>query len=554
MRMIKRIFSLEFLLLPFYTYKLVELFVFKNTNTPTSICIRLILTSFLVPLVFITIIFLSIYYELIELYLRYKHGNNFYAMLDGCDRIWVVKSPSKNVINVIYAIVPNDNPNLSSELLQFFVDKYKIIAKTHPRFTSVIKSFLGLQYYHKVDLDIYACVKYFDEYANTADFYNLTEDYCNKELPKGDTYLWEFYVGRKLITWHDGTEILPLMVRYHHSLGDGVSLVTLMTTHLLQDGVEIMRKKCETYKAILTKPKNNTKESAKSNPGVKIMKLLQKKFYYPTLSAPEKDNLLHGPEISGKKHMICCWEKPDANYVNKVKKIKNYYKMAFADVISTSISAALCEHFSKFSKITTPNILTMNPYFLMSPDFDKLVQFNKENIPITKLGNKFAMGFTQMPIDLDVDNNTIIKSGNNNCLKVEDNELLSRLYSVHKINDRLKNALDFSFCYWQMRMFAGLPLAVGKMLLLANDASLSVSNVPGNTTSRLTNGCILKDTFVFGNNYGKVGVSITLFTYDEEFRISLLIDKSLIPERKDAQLLGDGIFKYIDALAATLPS
>lgn len=86
----------------------------------------------------------------------------------------------------------------------------------------------------------------------------------------------------------------------------------------------------------------------------------------------------------------------------------------------------------------------MNPYFLMSPDFDKLVQFNKENIPITKLGNKFAMGFTQMPIDLDVNDSTIIKSGNNNCLKVEDNELLSRLYSVHKINDRLKNALDFS--------------------------------------------------------------------------------------------------------------
>ena len=165
---------------------------------------------------------------------------------------------------------------------------------------------------------------------------------ANRKL-KEDRPRWEIKVIERFE--HGAT---ALLVRIHHSIGDGMALVSLMFA--LMD---------ETWNRTDGLAKGSLPPAAGLNP----MQLLQRAVAIP-LSAPgvllrrlawfPDNSHLHGPELSGTKRVA--WTEPLDLQV--VKKAKDLIGATVNDVLMASVSGAFSTYLAvSYTHLTLPTIL-----------------------------------------------------------------------------------------------------------------------------------------------------------------------------------------------------
>ncbi|XP_017777436.1 PREDICTED: uncharacterized protein LOC108563313 [Nicrophorus vespilloides] len=534
MQSLKKLLNIGNLYIFFYIYG-----TFKHSKLIGQLHWIILLPLSLICTIFLCLmlIILAIYYEIINFVLRLKHGDDYCGIMDGSDVIWVVEEETSSLIKTLIMVDAKDGEDCEP-LFEFIKSSYEKIAKSHKKMSWVRKYFMGYGYFLKTHINIHEHVRYLEDYKDVEGLNLLMDKLSDSPLPAGNTALWEVYVGRVPLKWdkNGGKVQYPIFTKYHHSLGDGMSLMTLITTQLIDNGVNIMKESCETYSNVL-------KKSAlkKSQPTFleNVKKLLNKSYYitYFGLLDDKDENMLHQKRLSNEKHICYSLEKESTNYVEKVKSIKNRFKgISFNDVIMSAFSASCAEYYMCHDKNPPENIRFVLPYYIASTDFNSIVTTGTNGEIVANLKNNFALGFLNIPIkDKDIARN-----------------MVDRLMCINKNSTISKDSLDFPFVYWQINVFSTIvPLLVIKEIVKSNHNTVVLTNFPGIHSVNLISGHRVRDSLVWGPNVSICGITCSIYTYDGLFRFGLVVDKKTIKKRSEVQAICDNIFKYIDLLDTT---
>ncbi|XP_017780915.1 PREDICTED: uncharacterized protein LOC108565808 [Nicrophorus vespilloides] len=480
------------------------------------------------------LIILAIYYEIINFVLNLKHGDDYCGIMDGSDVIWVVEEETFSLIKMLFMVDAKDGEGCEP-LFEFVKRTYEKIAKTHNKMSCVRRYFMGYVYFLKTQINIHEHVKYLEDYKDVEGFNLLMDKLSDSPLPAGNTALWEVYVGRVPLKWENngGKVQYPILMKYHHSIGDGMSLITLITTNLINNGVNSMKENCKNYSNILKKSDlNNSKPTFLEN-----VKKLFYKSYYISYFGPLDDsdeNILHEKHLSHQKHVCYSLEKETTNYVEKVKSIKNRIKgISFNDVILSAFSASCADYCMSLDENPPENIRFALPYYIASTNFNSLVTTGINGEIVTNLKNNFTLGVQNIPIkDKDIARN-----------------MVDRLMCINQNSQTSKDSLDFLFNNWQMNVCASIaPFFVIEKMAKLNHNTVVLTNFPGIQSFNLASGHRIRDIVAWAPHFLKCGITCTIFSHDGFFRFGLIVDKEIIKKRSEVQEICDNIFKYIDLL------
>lgn len=218
------------------------------------------------PLIFIILIFLYIYRYLIKIILKLKFKDKFIGFLKGTDCVWASEDTAcLSVINILIIVEkPKHNSNvIFMEDLKNLMNDRTISKATGTMFEKLYyrrRQKFGYYFWERnEEIDLNNRIRWLE--CENADCDGSCEDVsseffkknlgsiCNKLLPDNHAAAWEILVGRRCsrsgsrIKDHSASEEsldtdickIPLILRTHHSLGDGITLLKWLETIFDED-------------------------------------------------------------------------------------------------------------------------------------------------------------------------------------------------------------------------------------------------------------------------------------------------------------------------------
>lgn len=151
---------------------------------------------------------------------------------------------------------------------------------------------------------------------------------------------------------------------------------------------------------------------------------------------------------------------------------------------------------------------------------------------LADIGNRFGMMFLPLPIGHD------------------DRE--SRHIEVRKRMSALKRSLEAPVVLGFLRAMGRMPLRMQKWveLLFGMKATAVLSNVPGPRRTLYLGGQRIGDLLFWVPQSGRVGLGISILSYNDRVRLGLAVDEGLIP---DPDVIVDAFHAEIDALIEDRP-
>ncbi|XP_025269756.1 uncharacterized protein LOC112639565 [Camponotus floridanus] len=216
----------------------------------------IILAYLFTPLILVILNFLYIYHCLIEIILRIQFKDKFIGFLKGTDCVWAneeaVYFSVINILIIIEKTEQNSNVIFLEGLKNLIHDRIisKATGTIFEKFFYRRRQKFGYYYWERnEEIDLNNRIRWLE--CENADCDGSCEDVsseffkknlgsiCNKTLPDDHTASWEILVGKRCsrgrsrIDSHSAPEEcfdtdtckIPVIIRIHHSLGDGISLL-----------------------------------------------------------------------------------------------------------------------------------------------------------------------------------------------------------------------------------------------------------------------------------------------------------------------------------------
>ncbi|XP_065160897.1 uncharacterized protein [Atheta coriaria] len=535
--------SVDTLLVPLYTYcgaKLV--FRLSNDDHITKIIfvalLRLLFTLVVTPLLLVAFLLFSILADVVRFIAKLYFRGDFVDFATGGDAMYSDDHRiGKGIIPAVYYI--EEKYADSAHLLMEHIKSASLKAQTnHPRLRCIQKKFLCYIFFLRsppIGLDF---ITYFDDYKSDDDFQNILNEKIGSVLPLNNTFLWEITIGKKSVKVQD-KNCIPLLFRLHHSLGDGVTLMTLLMTNYAENGCENIRVLCDNLKKL--QMRGTSKKSPKRMYNVidDFMKSLltfinyiwNKEFYFGfdfLRDAEVKYSWHNEPSGDISLHMVGIDQ--NKQFVEKVKEIKNKLNVSFNDVILGVIAASFTKHFLQNKQVCPPTIVTLNPYNLNANNFNDLLSFNALKEPVTKLGNKFTIGMISLPIKEEY---------------LKDPKMF--ITEQHKITKYLKHSVDFQYMFWMVHKIVSIvPLPIVIPLHNLYRPSTLVTNLPPLTAVRIIDHDIV-DMMLSSVHCYDVSTCISIFSYNNNFHVSTMMDKNCI-NFEQQKIFSNNIFDFVDQI------
>ncbi|XP_022904378.2 uncharacterized protein [Onthophagus taurus] len=514
----------------------------KKINGINIIFVLLSIIFSLISLILLTILLLPLaaYKKVVSIYLKSKYKDDFGEMLEGIDNLWAIETKqSRHIINALMYIEYNDSKeSIMARIYEVFKEKLVY------QFTCVRKRELG--YYFRLlnrikPEDLISKWNLSDEELSNKDaFEDALRKISNQPMPINDTACFQLLASMVPITFSpscnnnngNSKKVYPIMLRIHHSVGDGVALLSFLLKNVSDEKINVEE---EIVKRIM---KNNTKPPKKNNLSSYVTKVIDtiKKIsnlnvYYFAPIEKRDQNCLHGPSLSGKQ-ILTSYLEENPVYVNKIKSIKKRIPgCSFSDVILTAISASFHEYFTKYAE-EVPETMCLS--FILKR-FDKNLNYTVtyDGKKEFDLGNHFSMGMLKLPIRINVNDPR--------------KPLQERLYKVKEESEKIRNSVDILLYYWQLKFFTNLlPAPVLNLIMKLNETvTTSFSNLPGIEGVHIK-GYKVKDIVFWVPPVRSIGIGLSILTYDNRFQMGLLADEILISKRHKAQSVLNNIIKHID--------
>jgi len=285
-----------------------------------------------------------------------------------------------------------------------------------------------------------------------------------------------------------------LLVRIHHTIGDGVALVYLLLT--LVDKAR-------------PKPKSRRGSERKALPAppeIPLMGRLLRAAAMP-LSAPgillrrltwlADRSHLHGPTLSGRKHVA--WTRPLDLAV--VKRAKSRIGATVNDVLMASVSGAFSAYLAEHGEIPPARFLVSMPVNVREPGLAPACD------------NQFA------PVPLELPAGTY---GNG-----------ERILAVKQQLDQLKGSVVPQVIYeLQRALVTFLPEGVSRGLIdfLANKCTAVVTNVRGPSRDLTLDGRQVRSFLFWVPQRARIGIGISILSFSGKVQVGVIADEAVIPD------------------------
>ncbi|XP_011052406.1 PREDICTED: uncharacterized protein LOC105144881 isoform X2 [Acromyrmex echinatior] len=218
------------------------------------------------PLIVITLILLYIYRHFIKIVLKIQLRNKFAGLLKGTDCVWAVEDAvSLSVINILMIlekIVGNSNEIFLKDFRNLINDRIvKAADSTIEKLFYLRSQRFGYYFWERSEkVDLKDRIRWLEcvndncdgscENVSSESFRKTLEIVCNKPLPDNHKAAWEILIGKRCPKsrsnleegrlssekyFDTDTRKIPMLLRVHHSLGDGVALLGLLLKTIIKE-------------------------------------------------------------------------------------------------------------------------------------------------------------------------------------------------------------------------------------------------------------------------------------------------------------------------------
>ncbi|XP_018320543.1 uncharacterized protein LOC108733738 isoform X2 [Agrilus planipennis] len=440
----------------------------------------LLISVVVVPLLIAVVILCTLYRGLVYVILKAKYKEKFKGFVAGRDVIWLVEEPqSRNI--VVALLLVEEVEGMSKSVYETV--KEAILNETQYgslKDTKLVYSFhKSLGYFYNIDEGSLSdeCIVEFDtddpakQFINRGDLEKKLSMYCNNPLPQNHTRYCEILVSKKPIIWKeaDTKKNYPIIVRIHHSLGDGFSIFnfinstpfTIVEQNTIKDGNTnsmndngISSKKDQyCNEKMSNKIKTLATEYIKMITSFLIfITFLPNCIIVQNFLRPKDVNILHGPKLSGRKKFY--WNTEDREeLVPLIRRLKRKVTgSCFNDFIMTAFSASLHEYFQKKTKELPKYITGVVP---------TKIDFKQDRTEKVTFTNNFAVALFNMPVEIS--NDTLIQRFRETALQ----------------EHRLRDSIDFHINYWGLTFNAVIPVFLVHYFYQLSKFTSFISVLPG---------------------------------------------------------------------------
>lgn len=318
------------------------------------------------------------------------------------------------------------------------------------------------------------------------------QDYIGAEASRAlpdDRPRWQIQVVED---FEPGTS--AFIVRIHHSIGDGVSLVSVIFT--------LMEEMTAEHEAA---PAKGGIRPAAGALGSGMLKVLSIPFAAPgillrrMLWRPDR-HALHGPKVSGRKQVA--WTAPIDIAV--VKAAKNRFGATVNDVLMSSVSGALSRYIERHAGPIVQRLLVSMPVNVRSAHEPLLIE------------NRFAAVPVALPAGIA--------------------QVAERVRRVKAEMDGLKRSVVPIVVYGiQRTLLTVLPSGVSRGLIdfLANKCTAVVTNVPGPQLEVRLAGRQVRTMMFWVPQRADIGVGISILSFAGHVQVGVLADNSVLPDARE---------------------
>ncbi len=318
------------------------------------------------------------------------------------------------------------------------------------------------------------------------------QDFIGREASRplpDDRPLWQIQVVED---FEPGTS--AFIVRIHHSIGDGVSLVTVIFTLMEEMTAEHP-----------TAPAKGGIRPAAGAPGEGMLKALSIPFAAPgillkrMLWRPDR-HALHGPKVSGRKQVA--WTAPID--IGVIKAAKNQFGATVNDVLMASVSGALSRYLERHAGQIVHRLLVSMPVNIRSADEALVIE------------NRFAAVPLALPAGIA--------------------QVGERVRAVKAAMDDLKRSVVPIVVYGiQRTLLAVMPRRVSRGLIdfLANKCTAVVTNVPGPQLEVRLAGRQVKSMMFWVPQRADIGVGISILSFAGHVQVGVFADNNVLPDARD---------------------
>lgn len=278
-----------------------------------------------------------------------------------------------------------------------------------------------------------------------------------------------------------------LLIRVHHSIGDGMALISLMfalmdETWNREDGV--------------------ARGSVHPSAGARILRAVMIPLAAPgillrRLTWIADRTLLHGADLSGRKRVA--WTAPLD--LDVIKRAKNHVGATVNDVLMASMTGALSGYLERRGETAPKRFRVSMPVNVRHP--------RKQ----LRLENHFAA----VPLELPAGTGP----------------LPQRIQTVKARMDELKRSVTPIVVYGiQRALLAFIPKAVSRGLIdfLANKCTAVVTNVPGPPGDLLLEGRKVRSILFWVPQRARIGIGISILSFAGKVQVGVMADETLVPD------------------------
>jgi WS/DGAT/MGAT family acyltransferase len=318
-----------------------------------------------------------------------------------------------------------------------------------------------------------------------------------------DRPLWQVEVVEE---FEPGTS--ALIVRIHHSIGDGMSLLEVIFSLMDQ-----ARTTEETGVPRAVRP-------AVGHPGRNLLRLATLPFAAPgvmirRLFWPRDSHALHGAKVSGIKTVA--WTAPVD--LALFKEAKNRLGATVNDVLMACVSGALSRY------LLERGGQVVGKFHVSMP-----VNIRPADAPLA-LENRFAAVPLVLPAGIT--------------------DIRTRVQAVKARMDALKTSVEPIVVYGiQGALLTFLPQSASRVLIdfLANKCTAVVTNVPGPQRDLLLAGRAVRGLMFWVPQRADIGVGISILSYAGNVQVGIIADGKLVPEARDLAAAFEAEFLALRAL------
>ena len=375
----------------------------------------------------------------------------------------------------------------------------------------------GGEYYWRTDpdfdLDLHLKRVILPGKAGKVELERLVADFASTPL-NHQRPLWEMH----LVDTSLGGQ--ALVVRFHHAMGDGFSLVRAMLTMMDESPVAPPRPQPEPVANDDGDEEHDQQGSRLLRAGLKLTGTLWSK-YVEVLTHPTKamDYLKTSRDVTAELYTIATLS-DDANTRLKgetgstkrvawseqiplpdVKAVGRVLGCSVNDLLIAATAGAFRHYLQeKGDDANKVKIRALVPVNMRAPDDEGA------------LGNRFGLVALDLPLDVE--------------------HPLQRLYTVRDRMQALRTSLQPVVVLNLLHALGMAPNAVQQQAveLLTAKASAVITNVPGPQQTLYLAGAKLRQPLFWVPQSGDIGVGVSILSYDHKVQLGLITDKKLVPD------------------------